>query len=446
MNRFSIYSAILAAFSLLCIALLPGCTEKEGIVRPDEEPDLSSGLWTIQIDYNEDVLQGHFHDIDLTLTRCSTAIGGFDLLLGYDGAALAFAEAELGQHLADCGWEYFSYRYSWNGNCGDSCPSGLIRLIGIAETNNGPNHPDYGCIADAGGERLVTLTFFVSNDRTLECTTQPVRFYWQDCGDNSISTANGDSLVLNDIIIDLYGDSIGPNSGAGLPGYFGVPDDPCLQDDRYNIIRGANFINGAIDIVCSDSLNGGRIGDITGNGISFEVADAVMFANYFLYGLDAFEGHVEYSIEASDCNANGIYLEAADLAYLVRVIVGDALPYPKPDPDPTAVLSFQDYIVTLESTDDVGVVLLVFNVAHPAATPTLLADDMDMKYALNGDELRVLIFNIGSELIPLGQTDILSYQGPATLVDAEVAAYVGVDIPVSIVAAVSKTGPRNTRK
>jgi hypothetical protein len=165
-----------------------------------------------------------------------------------------------------------------------------------------------------------------------------------------------------------------------------------------------------------------------------------------MVGLSAFSDHVEYSIRVSDCNANGIYLEAADLAYIVRVIVGDASPYPKPDPDAAAALSFQNDIVTLESSENVGVVLLVFHVDGQTPTPTILADDMDMKYVFNGNELRVLIYNIGSESIPEGQTDILLYQGTAELVDAEVAAYTGFNIPIIGMPKVLITVDGNLRK
>jgi hypothetical protein len=48
----------------------------------------------------------------------------------------------------------------------------MLRVVGIAETNNGPNHP--GCqtptpYVDVIPTTLAQLTFLVSNDRTLEC-------------------------------------------------------------------------------------------------------------------------------------------------------------------------------------------------------------------------------------------------------------------------------------
>jgi len=144
--------------------------------------------WEVQIEKTHGTIQGHYVDIDITLNAGSEAMGGFDFLIGYDASALAFTEASLGQYFVDCGWEYFTYRFNWNGNCGNACPTGVVRIVGLAETNNGANHPDMACIEAGVDQVIATLTFFLSNDRTLECMYVPIRFFWMDCGDNTIST------------------------------------------------------------------------------------------------------------------------------------------------------------------------------------------------------------------------------------------------------------------
>ncbi len=47
-----------------------------------------------------------------------------------------------------------------------------------------------------------------------------------------------------------------------------------------------DFYDGGIDIVCADSID--ARGDINLNGIANEIADAVMYTKYFLYGISAF--------------------------------------------------------------------------------------------------------------------------------------------------------------
>jgi hypothetical protein len=382
--------------------------------------------YEVHIQKTHQTLQGHFVDVEITLTKGSEAMGGFDFLIGYDASALAFTEAALSDYLVGCGWEYFTYRYNWNGNCGNACPSGLVRLVGMAETNNGPNHPDLDCIGAMveTDEMIATLTFFVSNDRTLECMYLPIRFYWMDCGDNTISVASGDTLSINRYIYEFEGAEI-QDYAYGLPGYVGAPDDPCMEGDKVTPVRFIDFYNGGIDVVCADSID--ARGDINVNGVANEIADAVMFTNYFISGLSAFGNHMEASIAASDVNADGIALSVADLVYLVRVIIGDANPYPKPIPSSEVQLVLTGNEVTYNSSVDMGAALLTFQVNGNVGTPVLGsgASTMDLKYAQEGNELRVLVYNIGSEMIAAGENVLVTVPGNVELTGAEVATYDG---------------------
>ncbi len=75
-------------------------------------------------------------------------IGGFNILIAYDNSALSLQQVVIeGSIYANCGWEYFTYRFGADGNCSGGCPSGLVRVVGIAETNNGANHPVADCDA-----------------------------------------------------------------------------------------------------------------------------------------------------------------------------------------------------------------------------------------------------------------------------------------------------------
>jgi hypothetical protein len=296
----------------------------------------------------------------------------------------------------------------------------------MAETNNGANHPNDNCIkimADTD-EMIATLTFFVSNDRTLECMYLPIRFYWMDCGDNTISVASGDTLCMNRYIYEFEGGEI-QDYGYGLPGYVGAPTDPCMDGDKVAPIRFIDFKNGGIDVVCSDSID--ARGDINVNGVANEIADAVMFTNYFISGLSAFGSHIEASIAASDVNADGIALSVADLVYLVRVIVGDANPYPKPIPNSEVELVLTGNTVTYNASVDMGAALLTFQVNGEVGTPVLGsgASTMDLKYAREGSELRVLVYNIGSEMIAAGENVLVTVPGNVELTGAEVASYDG---------------------
>jgi hypothetical protein len=387
--------------------------------------------FNVTIEKIHDQLQGHYTEVGIYLDPDyeSMPMGGFDFLISYDASALTFISAEPGDLLVACGWEYFTYRFGPFGNCGpNACPSGLLRLIAIAETNNGPNHPDCftGGLGTEGIE-LARMEFFVTNDRTFECMFVPINFFWFDCGDNTISSRYGDTLFLEQEVW-WYGCDQDPHQFEvtdhtfGFPGAYGIPDE-CLIGDKEYPLRAIDFFGGGVDIICADSID--ARGDVNANGLAYEIADAVMFTNYFISGLSAFGDHVEASIAASDANADGITLSVADLVYLVRVIQGDAMPYPKPGPGAHATLIQQGDIVKMDASLDIGAMLLVFE-TNSTATPVLNVN-MDMKYSQSGDELRVLIYDIGDRGIEAGEVNLLTVSD-AKLIDAEVASYDGFTV------------------
>jgi energy-coupling factor transport system permease protein len=235
----------------------------------------------------------------------------------------------------------------------------------LAETNNGPYHPT--CYNNASGKHeLAKLTFLVTNDRTFECMFAPIKFYWLDCGDNTISSKYGDTLWIVSRVFEFEGfegplheitDHVAPPSFTGI-------DSSCLIGDKVVPVRLIDFRDGGVDIVCGGDID--ARGDINVNGLPYEIADAVMFTNYFISGLMAFGTHAEASIAASDANADGVALSVADLVYLIRVVVGDASPYPKPiSGSETITLNTQvldnQMTVSYDASTDAGAALLMRN-------------------------------------------------------------------------------------
>jgi len=163
----------------------------------------------------------------------------------------------------------------------------------------------------------------------------------------------------------------------------------------------------------------------------------ITVTNYFISGLSAFGSHIEASIAASDVNADGIALSVADLVYLVRVIVGDANPYPKPLPgsnvDVTAQVRGNELVIGYNAAYNAGAALLTFQVDGTVGTP-VLGVDMDVKYGSNGSTFNVLVYNIGSKAIPAGSHELvrIPVDGSVTLVGAEFADYNGSTMDVSV--------------
>lgn len=352
--------------------------------------------YTIQIEKTHLTFQGMHEQVCVSLNTGSEELWGFDLLIAYDNSALSLVGVLEGEIYDECGWEYFNWRFGANGNCAGSCPSGLVRVVGLAETNNGANHPS--CYLPSNlPTTLFCLDFLVTNDRTFECQYVPIRFFWVDCGDNTVSfnpsddpTGNVQRLGVSREVIEFGSGLDIANGNVGFPTFQGAQDF-CLiggGPDKPAPVRFIDFVNGGIDIACADSID--ARGDLNLNGLSNEVADAVLYTNYFIYGLGVFTVNVQGQIAASDINADGLALSVADLVYLIRIVIGDALPYAKLAPVAVGYTHNSTGVMSVKDNVQIGA---AFVVVAGEVTPTLLANEMEMKYAYDGSNTRILVWS-----------------------------------------------------
>jgi len=376
----------------------------------------------VQIEKTHNTYQGQFKTVNIYLNGSGKELGGFDFLISYDQSALLVNNVYEGTLLQSCGWEYFTYRFGPDGNC-YACPSGLLRIVAIADINNGAYHP--GCYLNNLQGSLAEIKFLVSNDRALGCMYVPIKFFWMDCGDNSISSRIGDTLWVSRGVFEYEGTPIA-NTTYGFPGYFGADDD-CLiggGEDKPSAIRCVDYTNGGVDIVCADSIDGP--GDINLNEIPFEIADAVLLSRYFVYGLSVFTINVQGQIAASDVNGDGLALSVADLVYLVRIITGDAIMNAKINPNKLyeAELAVQGNTLEIIKTDmPVGALALT---VEGNVIPVLEenAEAMDMNYNFDGKNTRILVYSSeGNAFLKTG--GVLSLNQPVNIIEIDLGSYDG---------------------
>jgi hypothetical protein len=250
------------------------------------------------------------------------------------------------------------------------------------------------------------MRFYVTEDLTFEGQYIPIKFFWDDCGDNAISSVDGNVTYLDRAIYGFSGNLLWDEGDDdqfpedARPQGLGAPD-VCLEGggpDKPEPIRFIDFWEGGIDIIPRDSLD--APGDINLNGINNEVADAVLFSNYFIYGNAVWDPpYAEGQIAATDVNMDGITLTIADLVYLIRIITGDETPFPKLAPQElTASVDWRmdngELVVDWNCQTDAGAVLLAFD--HHGAVfgePILGGNAAGLKMIShnNGAQLRVLI-------------------------------------------------------
>jgi|GEM_PF-563715 len=361
----------------------------------------------VVIEHVPEQIQGQIATVGIDFLRqgVNWPISGFDFLVQYDPSALSFLGAEAGSFITDCAWEYFTYRFGANGNCGpNACPSGVLRVTAMAETTGGnvANHPD--CFTNDGlpspgpgsttSTELVELSFLVSNDRTYECQFVPIRFVWYDCADNSMSSIFGDTLFISNNVFEYAGELGEPPvsqwtdiTGLDLsfPTVTGASAPECNTSLKAEPVRCAGFYHGGIELVCADSID--APGDINLNGIAYEVADAVMFTNYFIIGPAAFAPHFDGSAAASDCNRDGLPLTVADLVYEIRVVIGDALPYAKQ----SAVVGSYSHVDGIIAVSDGLQISGAALVVEGQVTPELMVSGMNLAYQFDGENTRIVV-------------------------------------------------------
>lgn len=308
----------------------------------------------------------------------NTDLGGLDLLVCYDQSTLSFLGADAINDLDI--WEYFTFRYGANSNCSGSCPSGLIRIVAIADLDNGPaNHPPNSAFGLEGN--VVELCFQVTSDWNYLGQCLPIGFCSYDCGDNTLSSKDGNTTYLA-----LGGDPV------------------CLENPKpgHTAIEQIEFCGGAI---CVREPNDAR-GDINLNGVSNEISDAVLFSRYFIEGDGVFDPTWKnVQIQASDVNNDGVPLTVADLVYLIRVITGDEQPFPddagnpKVSPyqaqaDAFVKVNKDNVTVSTNSAVDLGGALFVFRYSGMSVGEAVASDaaaNMVVRSRSDRGELRVLV-------------------------------------------------------
>ena len=357
-------------------------------------------------------------------------IAGYDLLLKYNQADLVFESAEPGEIITNCGWEYFTYQAD---------TLGYLRLVAVAEINDGDNHPD--CLANTTGE-LAKISFTTpSFEGGYECTFLPVSFWWADCGDNAVSGPSGETLFVSNEVFDIGWSTI--TDDQPLPTRFGAPEVCVVNPGGSHVpVRAVDFYNGGIDMVCIDSID--ARGDINLNEIANEVADWVLYTNYFYYGAGVFTVNFAMQAQASDVNSDGIQLTLWDLVYLYRIIAGDANPFPSPAKaaygDTVYLVQDMDVnTVTVNYSDSLSALMLYFD---GEVEITTILPNHSIGYEYDGSQTKAMVFPLGfggSEnptLPTIADGQVFEYTGSANLVGA-LAAYNGLS---ALQASVSGSG------
>jgi hypothetical protein len=394
----------------------------------------------VSIENTECVVTNSYVEVSVS-ANVEVAIGGFDMVIKYDPTAFTLIDVYRGDATQD--WEYFTYREGDIGGCTGVCPDGLIRIVAIADRNDGIPHPPEEAYYPNGD--IARMKFYVTPDLNFSGMTYAVDFYWVKCSDNAFSSRTGDTLFVEKMITGQYGliwdefdDDNFPEDGR-YPG-IGVPDS-CLIGDKTHPQRCVILNGGSICIISSDEID--KRGDLNLNEIAYEIADAVLFTNYFIYGPSVFTLNYDGQIAASDVNGDGRTLTVGDLIYLIRVLIGDAQPIPKLSPfaqdvDLTLARRPGEIQMRTNSTSNIGIAYMMFDVSGAESIPQIVKSDkignMELKYNVDGDTMRVLVYSMERDRIEAGENLLGTIQvdGDIKLISSDMADYYGSDLAVNV--------------
>ncbi|HEU4436391.1 MAG TPA: T9SS type A sorting domain-containing protein, partial [candidate division Zixibacteria bacterium] len=271
---------------------------------------------------------------------------------------------------------------------------------------------------------------------------------WFDCTDNTVSDSTGNMLWVVDSLYTFEGDPINlatefPANVANCDRSSGGPGKPSPR-------KKLCFRNGGIDIPTAEQID--DRGDLNLNGRGYEIGDAVLYANYFIYGSSVLSSNPTYrqsQLAASDINGDGLILSVGDLVYLIRVLTHDAQPLPKLNPNTATVnLSWQqegnELKITTASAYELGGLLLNFKYSGNTAGEITTSTNIEgMKFRANAAEgtLRVLINSEAKGgMVPAGEaTFVLPVEGTVEFVEGQASNYQGQNLPITAKAAVLPT-------
>lgn len=203
------------ALALLLI-LSPG----SDLAAQSLEPD----VFSVSIESVASTFISRLDTIDVKLTT-STELGGFDFKIGLESNGSTVGIPDIveilpGEFIDSCRWEMFN-THRIETSLGDNRPSSLWQVVALPEMIPDSTRPI--CFSPAGEMnifKIVLATGHAYGARIYhpERDSLDLFFFWEDCGDNSISSGSGSELFVMSQIFDSDGRTLADSSSQAKGG------------------------------------------------------------------------------------------------------------------------------------------------------------------------------------------------------------------------------------
>lgn len=379
----------------------------------------------VEIEKTHITIQGNWEHVTISKISGPIVAGSFNFKICYNGDGLKYDTLALADTLTKLGWtfELSSVRTGSFTQLGLKAPILSIRALAPASAPT--------VIPDGA---LFTIKFFVTNDRNFECQFIPIQFAWSGYDDNTFTTNNADTIFSCLQVVDYEGNdmtslkSLADYSSKALHNLDGPCRDWRHQPRAITDIRNIVLRNGGVNIVCAGMPN--PLGDLNLNGISYEIADFELMSRWLAFGDSALDKNPQFreaQVYTSDANQDGYTASVADMVYLIRVVVGDALPFPKLRPYGEIALCAQSHdTLFVESNDSLAGIVIVFKADEQTSFENLT--NIEMITGRRGSFTTLLFrpsLNDMLGCIKSGLSPIVRIRGKAELQSIEISDYNG---------------------
>lgn len=305
---------------LVCFVNHPVLAQNTGVIP-----------FALKIESRTNALPGDTISLNIIKIAGSEEAHGFDLMIGFDQTKLSdpyISQGELYDIPGEFEWEMLDLDTGPFPECEPGgCPSGLIAITSMADTNDGLPHPktdpETGRIKVIPDNTVLFTVHFQVADY-LDPAEQfiPIFFFWTLCSDNQIAfTFEYDGILeirsaFSLSVFDPY-DSYGwiniTDNNSQFPTNQGAPDD-CIFMERSE--RLCDFFNGGLSWGCGDVNSDGRI----------NILDII-----FVINLKYKDGPLPNTPEFADFN-NDTSIDILDVIFLINYIYKDGPPPDCPQP------------------------------------------------------------------------------------------------------------------
>lgn len=389
----------------------------------------SGAAFGLKIETVKRQLQGHYTTVGISADKWNLPIDKFELKIVYDTSALSFVKVQTGDFLEKCGGWRMNYWATTIMPQGAHSPNGVIRILAFYDGETA--YQNDTCFIPHIGEELAYLSFFVKNDRNLECEILPMRFYWEDCRDNMLYSRDDGIAYISESVMDF--DSLDITEVDSFPTYRGAQAE-CLSmvyPGRVIAERGVDFRNGALEIICADYID--CTGDLNWNGIPNEIGDAGIFTNYLVNGYPT-------ELPCADFNGDSSSGTIEDYVCSLRILNNSSCDSPDTIFLGTLTTRASDSSIRILTKCEIPIGAILLKLRDPGLgiIPQLdpSISNMDIKYAWRYDTLRILIYSLPySYVVPSVVTQILTIQYSSQkpeLIFASAAGYKGERINLTI--------------